>query len=93
MRTIPETGRKALYVGSYTSRIIGWPIEEGQALLKELLEWSTQPKFVYRHRWTVHDLVVYDNRCCIHRGRSWDRANYKRVLHRTTLAGEGPTVE
>ena len=93
VRTIPETGRKALYVGSYTTRIIGWPIEEGQAFLKELLEWSTQPKFVYRHRWTAHDLVVYDNRCCVHRGRSWDRANYKRVLHRTTLAGDGPTVE
>ena len=93
VRTIPETGKRALLVGSYTTHIPGLPIEEGKALLKELLEWSTQPQFVYRHRWRAHDLVVYDNRCCLHRGRSWDRGKYKRVLHRTTLAGDGPTVE
>ena len=93
VRTIPETGKKALLVGSYTTHIHGLPIEEGKALLKELLEWSTQRQFVYRHTWRVNDLVVYDNRCCLHRGRAWDRGKYKRVLHRTTLAGDGPTVE
>ena len=51
VRTLPETGKKALLVGSYTTRIHGLPIEEGKALLKELLEWSTQPQFVYRHTW------------------------------------------
>ena len=93
VRPIPETGKKALLVGSYTTHVHGLPIEAGKALLKELLEWSTQPQFVYRHTWKVSDLVVYDNRCCLHRGRSWDRGKYKRVLHRTTLAGDGPTVE
>ena len=93
VRTIPETGKKALLVGSYTTRVHGLPIEEGKALLKDLLEWSTQPQFVYRHTWRMNDLVVYDNRCCLHRGRSWDRGKYKRVLHRTTLAGDDPTVE
>ena len=93
VRTIPETGKKALLVGSYTTRVHGLPIEKGKTLLKELLEWSTQPQFVYRHTWRVNDLVVYDNRCCLHRGQSWDRGKYKRVLHRTTLAGDGPTVE
>ena len=93
VRPIPETGKKALLVGSYTTHVHGLPIEAGKALLKELLEWSTQPQFVYRHTWKVSDLVVYDNRCCLHRGRSWDRGKYKRVLHRTTLAGNGPTVE
>ena len=93
VRVIPETGKKALLVGSYTTHVHGLPIEEGKALLKELLEWSTQPQFVYRHTWRAHDLVVYDNRCCLHRGRSWDRGKYKRVLHRTTLAGDGPTVK
>ena len=93
VRTIPETGKKALLVGSYTTRVHSLPLEEGKALLKDLLEWSTQPQFVYRHTWRVNDLVVYDNRCCLHRGRSWDRGKYKRVLHRTTLAGDGPTVE
>ena len=93
VRTIPETGKKALLVGSYTTRVHGLPIEKGKTLLEELLEWSTQPQFVYRHTWRVNDLVVYDNRCCLHRGRSWDRGKYKRVLHRTTLAGDDPTVE
>ena len=92
VRTIPETGKRALLVGSYTTRIHGFPIEEGKVLLKELLEWSTQPQFVYRHEWQVNDLVAYDNRCCLHRGRPWDRGKYKRVLHRTTLAGDGPTT-
>ena len=89
VRTIPETGAKALLVGSYAARIIGWPIEKGQALLQELLDWVTQPQFVYCHNWRVNDLLVYDNRCCVHRGRSWDRSVCKRVLHRTTLAGDG----
>ena len=93
VRTIPETGKKALLVGSYTTRVHGLPVKKGKALLKELLEWSTQPQFVYRHIWRVHDLVVYDNRCCLHRGQAWERGKYKRVLHRTTLAGDGPTVE
>ena len=93
VRTIPETGKKALLVGSYTTRVHGLPIEKGKTLLKELLEWSTQSQFVYCHTWRVNDLVVYDNRCCLHRGRSWDRGKYKRVLHRTTLAGDDPTVE
>lgn len=93
VRTIPETGRRALLVGSYTTRVHGLPTEAGEALLASLLEWSTQPQFVYRHAWRVNDLVVYDNRCCLHRGRSWDRGKYKRLLHRTTLAGAGPTGE
>ena len=92
VRTIPETGEKALYVGSYASHIIGWEREKGSALLEELLEWSTQPRFVYRHRWKTNDLVMWDNRTCLHRGRSWDNRVYKRIMHRTTLAGDGPTV-
>lgn len=68
VRTIPETGNKSLYVGSYTTRVIGWPTEEGQALLKELLEWTTQSMFVYRHQWSTNDLVVYDNRIVAGRG-------------------------
>ncbi len=92
VRTIPETGQGALFVGSYAARIIDWPIDEGRNLLKELLEWATQPQYVYRHSWRVNDLLVYDNRCCLHRARPWERGKYKRVLHRTTLAGDGPTV-
>ena len=92
VRTVPETGEKALYVGSYASHIIGWDFKKGSALLEELLEWATQPRFVYRHCWKTNDLVMWDNRTCLHRGRPWDNGVYKRIMHRTTLAGDGPTV-
>ena len=93
VRTIPETGAKALFVGSYASHVVGWPIEKGRTLLKELLEWTTQRRFVYRHEWQQDDLVIWDNRTCLHRGRPWESGVYKRIMHRTTLAGDGPTVE
>ena len=92
VREIPETGKRALLVGSYATRIVGQTPQNGQALLRELLTWATRPEFVYRHQWRVNDLLVYDNRCCLHRGREWDRTTCKRILHRTTLAGDGPTV-
>ena len=88
VRTVAETGERALLVGSYAGKIIGWPSEKGAELLRDLLEWCTQPQFVYCHRWRTDDLLVYDNRCCLHRGRAWDRAAHARVLHRTTLAGD-----
>ena len=88
VRTVAEIGERALLVGSYAGKIIGWPSEKGAELLRDLLEWCTQPQFVYCHRWRTDDLLVYDNRCCLHRGRAWDRAAHARVLHRTTLAGD-----
>ena len=92
VRTIPETGEKTLFVGSHAEHVIGWPPEKGNTLLKELLEWTTQPQFVYRHNWKPKDLVMWDNRCCLHRGRPWDGMKHRRVMRRTTLAGDGPTV-
>jgi alpha-ketoglutarate-dependent 2,4-dichlorophenoxyacetate dioxygenase len=92
VRTLPETGKKALFIGSHASHIVGWPVEKGRALLKELLEWSTQPQFVYTHTWQPKDLVMWDNRCCLHRGRPWDGRKYRRIMHRTTIAGDGPTL-
>ena len=89
VREISEAGVKALLVGSYAGRIIGWPVEKGQELLKELLEWCSQAQYVYRHEWAANDIVVYDNRLCLHRGIGWDRKSYKRILHRTTLAWDG----
>ena len=88
VRTIPETGGKVLLVGAYATHIIDLPIEEGRALLHELLEWATQPQFVYRHEWQLHDLVMWDNVSCLHRGRPWDGCNHRRVMHRTTLSGD-----
>jgi alpha-ketoglutarate-dependent 2,4-dichlorophenoxyacetate dioxygenase len=92
VRTHPATGRKSLYLGSHASHIIGRPMEEGRAVLRELLEFATNPRFVYRHGWRVNDLVMWDNRCALHRGRPWDESKYRRVMHRITVAGAGPTV-
>ncbi len=92
VRTHPATGRKSLYLGSHASHILGRPVDEGRTLLRELLEFATQPQFVYRHVWRQHDLVMWDNRCVLHRGRPWDERRYRRVMHRTTVAGAGPTA-
>ena len=92
VRTHPATGRKSLYLGSHASHIIGRSVEEGRALLRDLLEFATQPQFVYRHAWRRQDLVMWDNRCVLHRGRPWDEQRHRRVMHRTTVAGAGPTV-
>jgi alpha-ketoglutarate-dependent 2,4-dichlorophenoxyacetate dioxygenase len=92
VRTHPVTGRKGLYLSSHASHIVGWPIEKGRELLRELTDFATQPKFVYRHHWRTGDLVIWDNRCTMHRLRPWDVARYKRIMRRATVAGQGPTV-
>jgi len=92
IRELPETGEKTLFLGAHASHIIGWPFERGSALLDELLEWTTQPQFIYKHSWKQKDLVLWDNRCSLHRGRPWNAENYRRVMRRTTLLGDGPTV-
>jgi alpha-ketoglutarate-dependent 2,4-dichlorophenoxyacetate dioxygenase len=93
VRVNAVNGRKALYVGSHASHIRGMPEEEGRALLKELLEFATQEQFTYLHEWRVGDLVMYDNRAALHRARPYKITEHARVLHRTTVAGEGPTVK
>ena len=89
---IPRRGASRFYLGSHASHILGRPVDEGRSLLRELLEFATQPQFVYRHVWRQHDLVMWDNRCVLHRGRPWDERRYRRVMHRTTVAGAGPTA-
>lgn len=92
VRRHEETGDKALYVGSQADSVVDMPEEEGRALIAELMEFSTQARFVYRHRWTVGDIVVWDNRRVNHRGRPWDETAHPRILHRTTVKGTGPTM-
>jgi len=92
VRTNPANGRKGFYVGSHACEIVGMPTPEARALLRELREAATRPELVYTHRWRVGDLVMWDNRCMLHRGRPWDESRYRRVMHRTTVAGEGPTA-
>jgi len=93
VRVHEETGRKALYVGSQATHVVGWPLDEGEALVEELYDHVSQDKYVHTHRWTVGDLVIWDNRRVNHRGRPWDEAKFARALHRTTVRGRGPTME
>jgi alpha-ketoglutarate-dependent 2,4-dichlorophenoxyacetate dioxygenase len=84
VRTIPRSNRRSLYLASHASRIVEWPVPEGRLLLRELIEHATQPQFVYRHRWRVGDLVIWDNRATMHRARTFDDARYPRELRRVT---------
>ena len=92
VRSNPRNGRKALFVGAHASHIRGMPEDEGRALLAELLDFATQRDFVYSHRWRVGDLVIYDNRAVLHRATPYAITEHPRVLHRTTVAGDGPTA-
>ena len=91
VRTHPETGRKALYLGVHTSHIEGMEIEEGRRLLAELLRHATQDQFLYRHKWQPGDLVMWDNRCLLHKASDdYDMEREARVLHRTVIQGTVP---
>jgi alpha-ketoglutarate-dependent 2,4-dichlorophenoxyacetate dioxygenase len=83
VRTHAGCGRKVLWVGAHQTRVVGWTLAEGRVLLADLLEHATQREFVYRHRWQVGDLVMWDNRCTLHRGRRFDLSQ-RRELRRTT---------
>jgi alpha-ketoglutarate-dependent 2,4-dichlorophenoxyacetate dioxygenase len=86
VRRHPVTGRKSLFLSSHAGAIIGWTVPEARMFLRDLIEHATQPEFVYSHAWTTDDLVVWDNRQTMHRGRRFDR-NQIRDVRRTTLAG------
>jgi taurine dioxygenase len=90
VRTHPVTGRKALYISPvYTVGIEGFTPEESKALLGFLFAHLTQEEFIYRHRWTVGDLLMWDNRCTMHFAEGgYD--GHLRVMHRTTVQGEVP---
>jgi alpha-ketoglutarate-dependent 2,4-dichlorophenoxyacetate dioxygenase len=92
VRHHPASGRTSLYLASHASHIIGWPVEKGRALIEELIAFATQPQFVYQHRWRVGDLVMWDNRCTMHRGRPYDDTQ-RRVLHRTTVSDVANTLQ
>jgi alpha-ketoglutarate-dependent 2,4-dichlorophenoxyacetate dioxygenase len=88
VRTNPANRRQNLFIGAHASHIVGLPVEEGRALLKDLLAHVTQPEFCYRHEWQERDLVVWDNRCVLHRATPYDTARYKRLMQRTTVSGD-----
>jgi taurine dioxygenase len=91
VRTHPETGRKGLFLGGHASHLDGVPFGEGRATVVRLEEFATEPRFVYRHKWRRGDLLMWDNRCLIHRAdQNFDAARFPRVLHRTCLRGTAP---
>jgi alpha-ketoglutarate-dependent 2,4-dichlorophenoxyacetate dioxygenase len=87
VRENPVTHRKAIYAGAHASHVIGWPREEGRALIKWLNEFATQPQFVYSHAWRAGDLVIWDNRSVLHRATAYDTLGHKRLMQRTTVNG------
>ena len=90
VRRHPGSGRNALYVASHASHIVGMPVGEGQVLLSELIEFATQPQFVYRHKWRIDDLVIWDNRCTMHRATPFDAKDHVRDMRRTTIIDLAP---
>lgn len=86
VRTIPQNGRKSLYVASHAGRIHGMPDEEGRALIDELIAHVTQRQFVYTHRWRPNELVMWDNRCTMHRGTDFDDLRWVRDMRRVTVS-------
>ena len=88
----PGSGRQVLYLASHASHIVGWPVAEGRALIRELIEFATQRRFLYRHEWRVGDLVVWDNLQTMHRGTPFDDTKYPRDMRRTTVIEETADV-
>ena len=93
VRTIPESGRKSLYLASHAGRIFGMPEPDGRALIDELIAYATQRQFVYTHRWRVHDLVIWDDRCTMHRGTEFDDLRWKRDMQRATVSDVANSCE
>jgi alpha-ketoglutarate-dependent 2,4-dichlorophenoxyacetate dioxygenase len=92
VRVHPGSRRKTLYLAAHASHIVGRPIPEGRLLLRDLIEFATQREFVYRHVWRKGDLVIWDNRCTMHRGRPFDETE-TRDLRRATTRDAASTLD
>ena len=87
------SGRLSLFLASHIGTIHGMPRPEAMMLIRDLTEHATQREFVYSHTWRLHDLVIWDNRCTLHRGRTFDDQRYKRDMRRITLQDSAPTLQ
>ncbi len=92
VRTHFPSGRRSLYLASHCTRVIGWPEDESRALLEELMQHATKDEFVYTHKWQQYDLVMWDNRCTMHRGRPYDDLRFVRDVRRTTVSEHADTL-
>ncbi len=92
VRRHPGSGRKTLYLSAHASHVAGWPVADGRLLLHDLNTHATQRQFVYSHKWATGDLVIWDNRCTMHRGRPHDE-NAPRDLRRATTLDVGSTLD
>jgi alpha-ketoglutarate-dependent 2,4-dichlorophenoxyacetate dioxygenase len=93
VRTHAATGRRNLYLAAHAGRILGMSDADGEALLKQLTDFATQRQFVYTHRWRVNDLVMWDNRCTMHRGKPFDDQRWARDAQRATVEDVANTLE
>jgi len=84
VRTLGRAGRKSLYLASHAARVMEMSVPEGRLLIWELMQHATQPQFVYSHAWQDGDLVIWDNRCTMHRATPFDDSKYRRELRRVT---------
>lgn len=85
-------GSRSLYLGAHCARVVGLGEDEGRALIDDLMAFATEPRFVYSHPWRPHDLVLWDNRAALHRATPFANAKEKRLMVRTTIAGDAPTL-
>jgi len=90
VRTHPETGRKCIYLGDHAEYIVGMPYDEGRDLIEELNRLAVHPDLTYEHRWRERELLLWDNRCVMHRATAYDAATQPRVIRRCTVLGEVP---
>jgi taurine dioxygenase len=90
VRTHPETGQKALYIGNHSSHIVDMERSEGEAMLADLEAHATHPDLIYRHKWQVDDVLMWDNRCTMHCVEPYDAAKEKRSVHRVVVKGDSP---
>ncbi len=89
VRTHPANGRKSLYLAAHASHIVGWPLDQGRALLQDLIAFATKPQFVYSHDWKVDDLVMWDDRWTMHRATPYD-APYARKMRQCSIGETEP---
>jgi alpha-ketoglutarate-dependent 2,4-dichlorophenoxyacetate dioxygenase len=87
------SGRRSIFLSAHIGGIVGWQVPEALALIRDLTEHATQREFVYTHQWRVNDLVLWDNRCTMHRGRAYDDQRYPRDMRRVTLEDSASTVD